>query len=75
MVVFSIALGMKPEHMEEAISKFRVVALLRTPGILLRMPWNAIINYGLIDSDIVKDICMIGLRMIHTDKKDITFKE
>ena len=75
LVAFGIALGMKPEHMEEVVRKFRVAVLLRTPGILLRMPWNAIVNYGLINSDIVKEMCMISLRMIHPDKKDITFKE
>ena len=29
----------------------------------------------MINSDIVKEMCMISLRMIHPDKKEITFKE
>ena len=60
--------------MEDVVSKFRITILLRTPGILLRMPWNAIVNYGLINSKIVKDICLLVLRTIHPDKKDITFQ-
>ena len=75
LIAFGIALGMKPEHLEEVVSKFRITVLVRTPGILLRMPWNAIVNYGLIDSNIVKEICLIVLRTIHPDKKDITVKE
>ena len=69
LIALGIALGMKPEHMEEVVSKFRITVLLRTPGTLLRMPWNAIVNYGLIDSNIVKEICLIVLRTIHPDKK------
>jgi predicted acylesterase/phospholipase RssA len=75
LIAFAIALGLKPEHMEDVVSKFRIAILLRTPGILLRMPWNAIVNYGLINSDILKDVCLIVLRTMHPDKKDITFKE
>ena len=75
LIAFAIALGLKPEHMEDVVSKFRITILLRIPGILMRMPWNAIVNYGLINSNIVKDICLLVLRTIHPDKKDITFKE
>ena len=66
LIAFAIALGLKPEHMEDVVSKFRITILLRTPGILMRMPWNAIVNYGLINSNIVKDICLLVLRTIHT---------
>ena len=64
LIAFAIASGLKPEHVEDVVSKFRIAILLRTPGILLRMPWNAIVNYGLINSNIVKDICLLVLRTI-----------
>ena len=41
----------------------------------MKMPWSAIVNYGLINSNIVKDICLLVLGTIHPDKKDITVKE
>ena len=69
LIAFAVALGLKPEHMEDVISKFRITILLRIPGILMRMPWNAIVNYGLINSNIVKDICLLVLRTVHPDKK------
>ena len=76
LIAFAIALGLKPEHMEDVVSKFRITILLRIPGILMRMPWNAIVNYGLINNiNIVKDICLIVLRTIHPDKKGLAFEE
>ena len=38
LIAFAIALGSKPEHMEDVVSKFRIAILLRIPEILLRMP-------------------------------------
>ena len=31
IVVFALALGLKPEHMEEIVMKFRIMCLVRLP--------------------------------------------
>ena len=75
LIVFGQALGLKPEHMEEVLMKFRKICLLRAPSMILKMPWNTIFNYGLIDHSIVREITLLALKTAHPDRNDITFKE
>ena len=75
IVVFALALGLKPEHMEEIVMKFRIMCLVRLPSIALRLPWNTIFNYGLIDHQLIRDFALVFLKTAHPDKKDITFRE
>jgi hypothetical protein len=49
--------------------------LSRIPFILLKLPWTVLINYGLVSSDIVRELALMGLRMAHPDKSDIMFAE
>ena len=75
LIVFGLTLGLKPEHMEEVLMKFRIICLLRAPSMILKMPWNTIFNYGLIDHSIVREITLLALKTAHPDRNDITFKE
>ena len=43
--------------------------------MILKMPWNTIFNYGLIDHNIVREITLLALKTAHPDKNDITFNE
>ena len=75
--IFALALSLNltSSQLEELINKWRVALLSRIPFILLKLPWNVLINYGLISSDIVRELALMGLHMAHPDKSDITFAE
>jgi predicted acylesterase/phospholipase RssA len=75
LIAVSIALGLKPEQIEDVMSKFRTHCILSTPGIALKIPWNAMINYGLVNNSIVRYVAVLGLQTAHPDKNDITFRE
>ena len=49
--------------------------MVRLPSIALRLPWNTIFDYGLIDHQIIRDFAIVFLKTAHPDKKDITFRE
>ena len=48
---------------------------MRLPSIALKLPWSTIVNYGLIDHQIVKYIALSALQKAHPDKKDIALKD
>ena len=75
LIVFGQALGLKPEHMEEVLMKFRKICLLSAPSMILKMPWNTIFIYGSIDHSIVREMKLLVLKTAHPDKNDIIFNE
>jgi len=48
---------------------------MRIPGIALKLPWNIVFNYGLINNEILRDFAVIILHAVYPDRDDITFKE
>ena len=43
--------------------------------MILKMPWNTIFNYGLIDHSTVREITLLALETTHPDENDIALKE
>jgi len=41
----------------------------------MKIPWNVVFNYGLIQSDVVRVKAKLLLQTAYPEKKDITFKE
>ena len=75
--IFSLALSLNltSYQIEELINKWRVILLSRIPFILLKLPWNFLVQYGLVSSDIVREFAISILHIVHPDKNDITFAE
>ena len=75
LMAYALALGLKSHQIEDVLDKFRAKLLLRIPGLVIKVPWNTMFNYGIISNDIVRDVALLGLNAVHPDKQDITFEE
>ena len=75
--IFSLALSLNltSYQIEELINKWRIILATRIPVMLLKMPWNTIVHYGLVSSDIVREMALSVLHTVYPDKNDITFDE
>ena len=75
MIAVGLSLGIDPDQFEDIVNKLRIQCLFRVPSIAMKIPWNAVFKYGLINSDIVRDIALIALKAAHPTKTDIKFRE
>jgi predicted acylesterase/phospholipase RssA len=76
MISFAIALNLRAEHLEELLAQKRLLfGLTNIPSMVMWLPWNVLFKYGLIDSNVVRELVMLILKKAYPDKKDITFKE
>ena len=76
LISFALGLGLKAEQIEYVIDKYRIsFAITQIPYLIMKIPWNVVFNYGLIQSDVVRVIAKLLLQTAYPDKKDITFKE
>jgi len=72
---FILGLNITPAQIDSILNKIRLYSLMRIPGIALKLPWNIVFNYGLINNEILRDFAVIILHTVYPDRDDITFKE
>jgi NTE family protein len=76
MLAFALALNLRAEQLEELFNDNRLLfGLTKTSSIIMWLPWNVLFKYGMIDSEVVRDMVMLILKKAYPGKKDITFKE
>ena len=75
MVAFILGLKLSADKFATTLNKIRLHAIMRIPGIALKLPWNIVFNYGLINNEIVREVAVIILHAVYPDRNDITFKE
>jgi hypothetical protein len=46
MIAFILGLNITAEQIEPILNKIRLYAIMRIPGIALKLPWNIVFNYG-----------------------------
>jgi predicted acylesterase/phospholipase RssA len=72
---FALALGLSPQQIEDVFWKFRSRFIMRLPFIAMKVPWNLVMNFGLVHNDVLRQGVLMILREVYPLKNDITFKD